>query len=863
MREWLEHHGRDAILILALTALTLLYTRAIWSTDYLVGADYFGHLYKARLLADAWSQGNLFPLWDSTWYAGYPFLQLFPPLSYSFIAPFIFLFHNDALAAKIFIVGGFVLSALSMYGASRIIFKDRVVSLISAIIFVIIPFRAANALLVGNLPALLGIAIAPLVIAAFYKALTTRTFAWMSAAGILSALLLLSQLVTFYLVMLLLGAMIIWLLLFARHGRGIIENGLRYFEVGLGIVLVFFIACAAWLIPFIALSRGSFLQEYSDYALHTLQFGPLINLFRHDAEGSWQYIGAVLLVVVLLSLFVKNIKGKPLVIFFSFMTLVSIALVILDNPRIVSFLPMSGLLQPNRFFYLAAITLPFAAGPTIGAIVRSLTAPITRTRVRLIAVLTISLITCLGLWLDLGGNQALFGRSSSPTTATNAYIEKAKTLPNNSRIVDFYHSMYPYIPALTKQDTLGGWYIEGAIIRKDISLLYWLLDKEKKPERVAPLLALLNTEYVLTEKDSRVEHRLLATRRFVPIWQKRNLSLLRLLDRTAPVQEKKPILLIGDYPADEYLLTTQLMGTNDYVFAPAEWNQLDRYVETQQLAPYGAIVLYNYNYLSTRPDNEPFASFVRQGGTLYICPDNSPDAQARQSTNLFGATINVVREKGKLNWEPQKNLLREGLPENVTFKDFSPAIWENKSWSFSEFGKVEPLLKANGHVVIGRKQIGKGQVVFIGFNLPYHIAYYKNAAEARLLSFVFSESLASSGNLASSRLVKNDTGLINVVAKTKTTAPTWLMVSQSYFSGWQATVNGKKTSIHKARPPVMLLRVSGATTYNISLQYLPTASSYAGMVISGLGVPVLTGLALFPERRKRLFRFMTARMRDV
>lgn len=865
MREWFERYWRDVALVALLVALAIYYSRAIWSTQYLVGADYFGHLYRARFLADAWRQGIAYPLWDSTWYAGYPFLQLFAPLPYFFIAPIIFFFHNDALAVKIFIVAIFAFSVLSMYWASRIIFMDRLVSVFSAFIFLVLPFRASNALIVGNLPALLGISIAPLMIAGFYKALKTRTYGWVCTAGILSALLLLSQLYTFYLVVLLIAFMIIWLLLFARQGRRFIEDLFRYVETGLCIVLVFFLACAAWLIPFIALSRGTFLEQYSEVAVHSLQFGSLSNLFRFGLEGSWQYVGAALIVVVFLSVFVNNIKEKRLVLFFSFMTIASIVVVVLDDPRLLSFLPMSGLLQASRFFYLVAIILPFAAGPAIGAIVRNLTAPIKATRVRVVVVLLMGFIICFGLWLDLGRNQAIFGRSSSIAAETSAYIKKAKTLPDNSRVVDLYHSLYnhgihPYVPALTGQDTLGGWYIEGAIIRKDISLLYWLLEKEKRPDRIAPLLALLNTEYVLVEHDSRYEKRLLATKRFVSIWQIKNLRLLRLIDRSAPAQEKTPILLIGDYPADEYLLSTQLLGEGNYVFSSAKWNQLDRYSEVQQFAPYGAIVLYNYNYLSTQPDSEPFASFVRQGGTLYICPDNSPDAQAKKTTQLFGVNIKVASENSKMDWEPQNGLVRTGLPKDVVFKDFSPAIWENKSWSFSEFDGVEPLLEANGHVVIGRKRVGKGQVVFIGFNFLYHVAYYKNAAEARLLSYIFSESLPKNINLESAAMTKNKTGVITVVAKTATRKPAWLMISQSYFPGWQATVNGKQATIQTMRPPMMLVRVSGATNYTITLKYLPTTSHYAGMAISAFGIPMLAGLALFPRNRKRLFRYLATKM---
>ena len=270
--------------------------------------------------------------------------------------------------------------------------------------------------------------------------------------------------------------------------------------------------------------------------------------------------------------------------------------------------------------------------------------------------------------------------------------------------------------------------------------------------------------------------------------------------------------------------------------------------------------MYNYNYLSSKPDGDPFESFVRGGGTLFICPDNSPDAQSRETNQLFGATVKVASEKGKLDWVRGNGSINNGLLKDIDFDDFSPAIWEGKSWSFAEFEGVEPLLKANDHTVVGRKRVGRGQVIFIGFNLPYHIAYYKNYEEAKMLSKIFSESLPKSDNLVSATLTKNKTGNIEVKAKTKTHVPTWIMVSESYFPGWQATVNGKRVAIQKGRPPMMLIRVSGATTYNIKLDYLPTGSHYAGLAISGLGIPLIAGLALFPKTRKRFVGFVMKKM---
>jgi hypothetical protein len=87
-----------------------------------------------------------------------------------------------------------------------------------------------------------------------------------------------------------------------------------------------------------------------------------------------------------------------------------------------------------------------------------------------------------------------------------------------------------------------------------------------------------------------------------------------------------------------------------------------------------------------------------------------------------------------------------------------------------------------------------------------------------------------------------------VVVGVQTAAPAWLVLTDTWFPGWQVTVDGQEQALWRANHAFRAVRVpSGA--HEVVFRYRPT-SLLAGLALSALGGLGVAGVLLVPGRRR-------------
>jgi hypothetical protein len=152
--------GGVAALLLTLPALWPLLRPGFFVSD-----DGHFHIYRIAALADAWSNGVLYPRLFPEFGFGYgqAVLNFYAPLSYVPGALLATLGLNPATAAELTIALGFVLAALAMYGFVRSLWGPAGGAL-AAVAYTYFPYHLADAYVRGAIPEHFAFVFPPLIL---------------------------------------------------------------------------------------------------------------------------------------------------------------------------------------------------------------------------------------------------------------------------------------------------------------------------------------------------------------------------------------------------------------------------------------------------------------------------------------------------------------------------------------------------------------------------------------------------------------------------------------------------------------------------------------------------------------------------
>ncbi|MEW6011296.1 MAG: glycosyltransferase family 39 protein [Euryarchaeota archaeon] len=159
---------------------------------------------------------------------------------------------------------------------------------------------------------------------------------------------------------------------------------------------------------------------------------------------------------------------------------------------------------------------------------------------------------------------------------------------------------------------------------------------------------------------------------------------------------------------------------------------LDDY-QLEEIKKYDSLSLYNFAWHNQSKAENLILDYAESGGTVVIDLSANLDGIYYGLDNaIFLDTLitrKVMNENPRIEINPQINQTADFSP----FKSEDGGVWVGANYeSFGE-NKIENLVTANGKTLIGIQKVGKGKIIWIGYNLIWHSFVYENTYEKQLI----------------------------------------------------------------------------------------------------------------------------------
>jgi hypothetical protein len=356
------------------------------------------HIYRLAGLDEAVRAGAFYPRWFPHFAFGYgqPVLSFYGPLSYYWGLPFTLLGADAALAMKLVLASGMIVSALGLYLFARQ-HLDRVPALVAAVVYAYLPYHLLDLYVRGAVAEFLALAWFPFVLWGFHRLIEGTDegrFAPVAVAALMLAVLVLTHSLSAFILGPVLAAYVIFLLSRQRDRRVL-------GRIALALALAVTLSAFYWLpvvteSQFVGLGHGA----SQGYRRHLLPPGSLVSWsatysywLEPDVPITFP-LGSVQVLIILASLPLL-FRAHPLrwsVLLFLAVTCTSaLMLTTISLPIWEVFEGGLVFLQyPWRFHALISLATAFLAG----AVVHGLTRPASKARI----VVGVLLLLATGVW---------------------------------------------------------------------------------------------------------------------------------------------------------------------------------------------------------------------------------------------------------------------------------------------------------------------------------------------------------------------------------------------------------------------------------------------------------------------------------
>jgi len=201
---------------------------------------------------------------------------------------------------------------------------------------------------------------------------------------------------------------------------------------------------------------------------------------------------------------------------------------------------------------------------------------------------------------------------------------------------------------------------------------------------------------------------------------------------------------------DNYL--EQLTGFDFYLMSTAGrygWegsSYLDAF-PASELAAGDAVAIYGVKWRSRAQGERALRSYVENGGAVVLDASQNLDGltYSMADTVAFDAVVrrDTLPPDAQLSVDPAFSR-KHGLDPMITsaFVDEGGGVWAGASYvERPGTPPLRTLVSAGGKPVVSVRDVGKGRVYFIGYNLPWHAFSKRNDSEAALIRAVFADAV--------------------------------------------------------------------------------------------------------------------------
>ncbi len=252
-----------------------------------------------------------------------------------------------------------------------------------------------------------------------------------------------------------------------------------------------------------------------------------------------------------------------------------------------------------------------------------------------------------------------------------------------------------------------------------------------------------------------------------------------------------PVLFIGDPKGYEsFIRVLAMINTNSKVLIPVRGSASLGKVTEEELENFPIVFLYQYS----GDDFAKLTKFVQNGGHLYIETGSQQRFGKKTLPQLFPAENLEIKDVKDKTWQLAETV------EGIDTSKFSELSFKDGPWR-TTFAKnlrswAQPVLLFDNKPIITKGQLGKGVVVWSGFNFPFHVVDSNNFEEAKLFKNLLNDLVNSNSRKTPEfKVSRPKPELIEIETAGKTKG---LYFKENYHSGWQAKVNETKLPVYKA-----------------------------------------------------------------
>lgn len=272
-----------------------------------------------------------------------------------------------------------------------------------------------------------------------------------------------------------------------------------------------------------------------------------------------------------------------------------------------------------------------------------------------------------------------------------------------------------------------------------------------------------------------------------------------------------------------------------------------------ELSQFSQVILYGFKVHDPAKALGTLDSYVRGGGSVVVEANNSPfEVTDSAAEPIPGTQVRKVGVGPAWNFEGTTSPILAG----IDLQAFAPATYQGGPWGVSYIPAsafqpwAEPVLMSNGHPVIVAGSLGRGRVVWSGLNLPFHIVSNQNAVESRLLAQEIAWAAPDNGVDPGYDATWVNPELRRITVQTPATG---VLLKESWFSDWHATINGVAATVYAAGPDFMYVPLGNNVRFpaSVELAFAKSPTEQLGAIISVAAIAALIAYLLTDVWRRR------------
>lgn len=327
----------------------------------------------------------------------------------------------------------------------------------------------------------------------------------------------------------------------------------------------------------------------------------------------------------------------------------------------------------------------------------------------------------------------------------------------------------------------------------------------------------------------------------------KNIQLYQLADDiSSPIvspTNSTPVLFIGnDKGYENFIRTIAMTNLNSRFLIPVKGPSSVKSITKDELKTFPAIVLYQFS----GTDLEKLSDYVKSGGNVFIDTASAKFKSGKLPQIIPFESLTARDLAPKDNWQKEDS---EEITNTISTDQFSPLSFEEGTWRISapvnQRSWAKTFIRYQNYPVLAGGKLGKGYVIWGGFNLLFHIVDSQNHQEAKLFRNIVEKLIQPNSPEPDFKVERPKSESIAVQGKNMS----GIYFKENYDSGWKAKIAKNPLKVYKAGLEFMYIPVPytsqntqvdityGGNAITWGLYYL-TISSLASLAVV-IAVPQL------------------------